>query len=151
MMVNTSYSKNTEFELDNGFWVQQEGPTLTEYYDEDKMRLLLNRLNRGAEGIAFGLKNTVGKTMYMPRHFACVRMLIYSVDGKKYSRHTHARDKNGFDAYFTMDYARRYWVQKTGETIGKLTDNDELQLMKKLSRVSNYNCDAAGVKNRRGR
>jgi uncharacterized protein YjbJ (UPF0337 family) len=42
------------------------------------------------------------------------------------------------------------WVQKTGENIGKLTDNDELQLIRALGKVSEF-YSGAGVKNRRGR
>lgn len=148
--TKTTYNNETQFAWNDGFWVQEEGPVLTEYYDEDKMRLLLNRLNRGAEMMGFGLKNTNGKTMYMPRHFACVRMKHYTFDGKKWSHNTHKRDKDGFDAYFVAEYGTHMWVQKTGENIGKLTDNDELQLIKKLAKLTGYD-NGAGVKNRRGR
>ncbi len=142
---------NIEFAWERGFWVQQEGATLTEYYDEDAMVLLLNRLNRGAEMMAFGIKNTTGKTMYMPQHFACVRMLKYDVDGKKYFYNTRKNDPNGYDAYFVLDYATRTWNQKTGENIGTLTDNYEIQLIKALNKIAKYDYGVNGVKNRRGR
>lgn len=149
-MTKTSEGK-TEFAWESGFWVQKEGPTLKEYYDEEELERLLNRLNRGAEMMAFGIKNPVGKTMYMPRHFASIRMLKYDVDGKKYSHHTRKNDPNGYDAYFVMDYATRTWRQKTGENIGILTDNAEIQLIKALNKLVKYEYGVECVKNRRGR
>ena len=149
-ITKTSEGK-TEFAWNDGYWVQQEGSTLTEYYDEEALERLLNRLNRGADHIAFGIKNTNGKTMYMPRHFARIRMLNYEFDGKKYSIHTRKNDKNGYDAYFVLDYATRTWNQKTGENIGALTDNDEIQLIKALNKLVKYEYGVERVKNRRGR
>jgi len=149
--ITKSSEGKTEFTWESGYWVQQEGATLTEYYDEDELRKLLNRLNRGAEMIAFGIKNTTGKTMYMPFHFASIRMLKYDVDGKKYSHHTRKNDPNGYDAYFVMDYATRTWRQKTGENIGTLTDNDEIKLINALNKIAKYDYGVNGVKNRRGR
>jgi hypothetical protein len=149
-ITNTSEGK-TEFAWNDGYWVQQEGSTLTEYYDEDELRKLMNRLNRGAEMIAFGIKNTTGKTMYMPFHFACVRMLNYEYDGKKYSINTRKNDTKGYDAYFVLEYSTRTWRQKTGENIGTLTDNDEIKLIKALNKVAKYDYGVNGVKNRRGR
>jgi hypothetical protein len=154
--MNTKTTKtsegNTTFVWNDGIWVQQEGGILTEYHDEDKSRLLLNRLNRGAETMGFGIKNAKGMTSYMPSYFAKVRMISFHVDGKKYSQlAARKNDPNGFDAYFVIsDYATKIWVQKTGENIGKLTDNDELQLIKALGKASDYN-SGRGVKNRRGR
>ncbi len=149
-MTKTSEGK-TEFTWDSGYWVQKEGGTLKEYYDEEALERLLNRLNRGAEQIAFGIKNVTGKTMYMPRHFASIRMLKYDVDGKKYSQHTRKNDAKGYDAYFVLDYATRTWNQKTGENIGTLTDSDEIRLIKALNKLVNYEYGVNGVKNRRGR
>jgi hypothetical protein len=100
--------------------------------------------------MAFGIKNVHGKTMYMPRHFASIRMLKYDVDGKKYSHHTRKNDPNGYDAYFVLDYGTRTWNQKTGENIGKLTDNAEIQLIKALNKLVKYDYEVYGVKNRRG-
>ena len=142
----------TTFTWEDGYWVQQKGGTLTEYYDEDECRKLLNRLNRDAETIAFGIKNAKGMTSYMPTHFAKVRMVSFHVDGKRYSQlAARNNDPNGFDAYFVIrDYAMKMWVQKTGENIGKLTDNDEMKLIKALGKASGYN-SGAGVKNRMGR
>jgi hypothetical protein len=142
---------NTEFAWESAFWVQKEGATLNEYYNEEEMERLLTRLNRGAEMMAFGIKNVNGKTMYMPRHFASIRMLKYDVDGKKYSHHTRKNDPNGYDAYFVLDYATRTWNQKTGENIGILTDNAEIQLIKALNKLVKYDYEVNGVKNRRGR
>lgn len=142
---------NIEFAWEQGFWVQQEGATLKEYLDEDELRKLLNRLNRGAEMMAFGIKNTTGKTMYMPQHFACVRMLNYEYDGKKYSTNTRKNDTKGYDAYFVLEYSTRTWRQKTGENIGTLTDNDEIKLIKALNKIAKYDYGVNGVKNRRGR
>jgi hypothetical protein len=48
-------------------------------------------------------------------------------------------------------YATRTWRQKTGENIGKLTDNDEIQLIKALNKLVKYEYAVNGVKNRRGR
>ena len=149
--ITTTSEGKTAFAWKDGFWVQGEGATLEEYYDEEALERLLNRLNRGAEQIAFGIKNTQGKTMYMPRHFARIRMLNYDVDGKKYSQHTRKNNTNGYDAYFVLDYATRTWRQKTGENIGKLTDNDEIQLIKALNKLVKYDYNVNGVKNRRGR
>lgn len=154
--MNTTKTTKTsegkiEFAWEHGFWVQQEGTNLKEYLDEDELRKLLNRLNRGAEMMAFGIKNTTGKTMYMPQHFARVRMLKYDVDGKKYSHHTRKNDTKGYDAYFVLEYSTRTWRQKTGENIGTLTDNDEIQLIKALNKIAKYDYGVNGVKNRRGR
>jgi len=149
-ITKTSEGK-TEFTWDNGYWVQKEGGTLKEYYDEEALERLLNRLNRGAEQIAFGIKNVSGKTMYMPRHFASIRMLKYDVDGKKYSQHTRKNDARGYDAYFVLDYATRTWNQKTGENIGTLTDSDEIRLIKALNKLVKYEYGVERVKNRRGR
>ena len=149
-MTKTSEGK-TEFTWESGYWVQKEGATLKEYYDEEELERLLNRLNYGAEMMAFGIKNAIGKTMYMPRHFACIRMLKYDVDRKKYSHHTRKNNPNGYDAYFVMDYATRTWRQKTGENIGTLTVNDEIQLIKALNKLVKYEYGVDGVKNRRGR
>ena len=141
----------TTFEWNDGYWVHKDGDTLKEYYDEETCRLLLNRLNRGSETIAFGIKKTNGDTMYMPRHFAKVRMLSFEANGKRYSQLTIKNVPNGFDAYFVInDYATKRWVQKTGDNIGKLTDNDEFQLIKELSKISKYDHGSC-VKNRRGR
>jgi hypothetical protein len=149
-ITKTSEGKS-EFTWESGFWVQKEGATLKEYYDEEELERLLNRLNHGAEQIAFGIKNPTGKTMYMPRHFASIRMLNFEYDGKKYSHHTRKNDKNGYDVYFVLDYATRTWRQKTGENIGILTDNYELLLIKALNKLVNYDYEVGGVKNRRGR
>jgi len=154
MTTKTTKTMNgieTTFTWNDGFWVQQEGGTLTEYYDEDKCRLLLGRLNRGAEMMAFGIKKTNGDTMYQPNPFTKIRMLTYEVDGKKYSQHTRKNDPKGCDSYFIMDYKTKMWVQKTGDNIGNLTDNDELQLIKALAKASKYEYEVNGVKNRRGR
>jgi hypothetical protein len=141
----------TTFTWEDGYWVQDEEGTFKDFYDEDECRKLLNRLNRDAEMIAFGIKNAKGMTSYMPLHFAKVRMVSFHAFGKKYSQLAQKNDPNGFDAYFVIsDYATKIWVQKTGENIGKLTDNDELQLIKALGKASDYN-SGAGVKNRRGR
>jgi hypothetical protein len=142
---------NIEFAWERGFWVQKEGANLKEYLDEEELRKLLNRLNRGAEMMAFGIKNTTGKTMYMPFHFACVRMLNYEYDGKKYSTNTRKNDTKGYDAYFVLEYSTRLWRQKTGENIGKLTDNDEIKLINALNKIAKYDYGVNGVKNRRGR
>lgn len=149
-ITKTSEGK-TEFTWDNGYWVQKEGATLKEYYDGEELERLLNRLNHNAEQIAFGIKNPAGKTMYMPRHFARIRMLKYDVDGKKYSHHTRKNDAKGYDAYFVMDYATRTWNQKTGENIGTLTDSDEIRLIKALNKLVKYEYGVERVKNRRGR
>ena len=149
-IIKTSEGTETMFAWNDGFWVQQEGSTLDEYYDENKCRLLLNRLNRGANAMAFGIKKTNGDTMYKPNPFAKIRMLTYEVDGKKYSNHTRKNDPDGYDAYFIMDYKTKMWVQKTGDNIGKLTDNAEVDLIKALAKVSKYEYGVAGVKNRRG-
>jgi hypothetical protein len=141
----------TTFTWEDGYWVQQEEGTFEDFYDEDECRKLLNRLNRGAEMRGFGIKNAKGMTSYMPMHFAKVRMVSFEAFGKRYSQLTRKNDPNGFDAYFVIrDYSTKIWVQKTGENIGKLTDNDELQLLKALGKASEYN-SGVGVKNRRGR
>jgi hypothetical protein len=142
----------TTFTWEDGYWVQDEEGTFKDFYDEDECRKLLNRLNRDAETIAFGIKNAKGMTSYMPLHFAKVHMVSFHVDGKKYSQlATRKNDPNGFDAYFVIrDYSTKIWVQKTGENIGKLTDTDELQLIKALAKASDYGF-GKGVKNRRGR
>jgi hypothetical protein len=142
----------TTFTWEDGYWVQQEEGTFEDYYDEDECRKLLNRLNRGAEMMAFGIKNAKGMTSYMPLHFAKVHMVSFYAFGKRYSQLAECKnDPNGFDAYFVIrDYATKIWVQKTGENIGRLTDNDELQLIKALGKASEYN-SGVGVKNRRGR
>ena len=147
--MNTKITKTSEgktaFAWKDGFWVQEEGATLEEYYDEEALERLLNRLNRGAEQIAFGIKNTQGKTMYMPRHFARIRMLNYEF----FILSTRARTTR-MDMTHTY-YATRTWRQKTGENIGKLTDNDEIQLIKALNKLVKYEYAVNGVKNRRGR
>ena len=155
--MNTKTTKmmngiETTFTWEDGYWVQEEGGTFDEYYDEDECRKLLNRLNRGAEMMGFGIKNAKGMTSYMPSYFAKVRIISFHVDGKKYSQlAARKNDPNGFDAYFVIsDYATKMWVQKTGENIGKLTDNDELILIKALGKASEF-YSGAGVKNRRGR
>lgn len=56
-----------------------------------------------------------------------------------------------YDAYFVLDYATRTWNQKTGENIGALTDNDEIQLIKALNKLVKYEYGVERVKNRRGR
>jgi len=150
-ITKTSEGKTT-YTWNAGYWVQQgDGGTLEEYYDEDKLRRLLNRLNKGAEQMAFGIKNTKGVTVYMPQHFACIQMLSYEIDGKKYSQHTRKNDKNGYEVYFVAEYGTRRWVQKTGEDIGAMIVNDELALMKALAKSSKYDFEMGGVKNRRGR
>ena len=149
--ITKSSEGKTEFTWESGYWVQKEGATLKEYYDGEELRKLLNRLNRGAEMIAFGIKNTTGKTMYMPFHFACVRMLNYEYDGKKYSTNTRKNDTKGYDAYFVLEYSTRLWRQKTGENIGTLTVNDEIQLIKALNKLVKYEYGVDSVKNRRGR
>ena len=154
--MNTKTTKingiETTFTWEDGYWVQEDGGAFEDYYDEDECRKLLNRLNRCAETKGFGIKNAKGMTSYMPVHFAKIRMVSFHVDGKRYSQlAARNNDPNGFDAYFVIrDYAMKMWVQKTGENIGKLTDNDELQLIKALGKASEYN-SGAGVKNRRGR
>jgi len=141
----------TTFTWEDGYWVQEEGGEFKDFYDEDECRKLLNRLNRDAETIAFGIKNAKGTTSYMPSYFAKVRMVSFHAFGKKYSQLTRKNDPNGFDAYFVIsDYATKIWVQKTGENIGKLTDNDELQLIKALGKASEFH-SGRGVKTRRGR
>ena len=50
-----------------------------------------------------------------------------------------------------MDYATRTWRQKTGENIGILTDNAEIQLIKALNKLVKYEYGVECVKNRRGR
>ncbi len=141
----------TTFTWEDGYWVQEEEGTFNDFYDEDECRKLLNRLNRDAEMMAFGIKNADGITLYMPLHFAKVRVVSFHVLGKKYSQLTHKNDPNGFDAYFVIrDYATKIWVQKTGENIGKLTGNDEIQLIKALGKASDYGF-GAGVKNRKGK
>jgi hypothetical protein len=154
--MNTKTTKmingvETTFTWDHGYWVQEDGGAFEDYYDEDECRKLLNRLNRGAETMGFGIKNAKGMTSYMPSYFAKVRMVSFHVEGKRYSQLTRSNDPEGFDAYFVIsDYSTKMWVQKTGENIGKLTDNDELQLIRALGKVSEF-YSGAGVKNRRGR
>ena len=142
----------TTFTWEDGYWVQEEGGEFEDFYDEDECRKLLNRLNRDSEPKGFGIKNAKGTASYMPSYFAKVRMISFQVDGKRYSQlAARKNDPNGFDAYFVIsDYATKIWVQKTGENIGKLTDNDEIQLLKALSKASEYGF-GVGVKNRRGR
>ena len=142
----------TMFTWEDGYWVQENGGAFEDYYDEDECRKLLNRLNRGAETKGFGIKNAKGMTSYMPSYFAKVRMMSFHVDGKRYSQLAeHKSDPNGFDAYFVIsDYSTKMWIQKTGENIGKLTDNDELQLIKALGKASEFYF-GTGVMNRMGR
>lgn len=153
--MNTKTTKingiETAFTWEDGYWVQEDGGEFKDFYDEDECRKLMNRLNRDSEPKGFGIKNAKGMTSYMPLHFAKVRMVSFHAFGKRYSQLTRKNDPNGFDAYFVIrDYATKIWVQKTGENIGKLTDNDEIQLIKALSKASEYGF-GVGVKNRRGR
>jgi hypothetical protein len=60
MKITTTSEGKTAFAWEDGFWVQEEGATLEEYNDEEALERLLKRLNRGAEQIAFGIKNTQG-------------------------------------------------------------------------------------------
>jgi hypothetical protein len=150
MVAKSKESKtidNINFVYSDGYWLQKDGVLPIKYYDSDDGARLLKRLNTGADMAGFAIKGKNGDhDVYAPNKFTKVRMLKFEMDKKNYYRKTQTNDKNGFDAFFVLDRKANAWVQKTGENISRMFDNDNFELMTHLAKVGS----AYYLKNKRG-
>ena len=139
------------FDWVDGFWVQQAGDESSlfwEYYDS-KGKSLLNRLNKASGTVAYGIKDKKNQDVYAPNAVVKARLLHYEGCNKVYTTHTRKNNPDGFDAYFILDYKTQTWIQKTGDNIARMTDQDVLALGNALAKKGGYNWGS--MKNRRGK